>query len=131
MLTAPVAVQARVFAFTAQATFAWPVTPLTPLSGCTLYVGPLGSASARMVCPLAKLAAPLPPLAMAGDQSHGVPRVVAPLRLLLFATVSAGSWVMVVGSLAVLLLVLSSPPPDTMAWLTTLAGALVATSTVS
>src|SRR5205807_27477 len=115
-------VQASTFELTAQAMFAWPVTPLTPLSGCTAYVGPLGSASVSRVCPLAKLAALLPPLAIASAHTHGLPKVVAPPWLLLFATVSAGSWSMVVGSLALSLLVFVSPPPDTLAWLVTVGG---------
>src|SRR5437773_11423507 len=56
------------------------------------------------------------------------PRVKFPVCV--FVTVRSG-WSMVVGSLSLLLAVLTSPPPDTVAVLVTLAGALLATLTVS
>ena len=64
--------------------------------------------------------------------SAASPCLKLPLWLLLTArsaTVTTG--VMVVGSLAVSLVVLVSPPPATVAVLVTLAGALLATATVS
>src|SRR3989304_4174537 len=45
--------------------------------------------------------------------------------------VRSGNWLIVVGSLAELLVVFVSPPPDTVAVLVTLAGGLLSTLTVS
>src|SRR5258706_174576 len=90
-----------------------------------------GRLSVRIVLLAGNVAAAAPLLVIFRVQVHGLPSVVAPLTLLVFVTVRSGSWVTVVGSVAVSFAVSVSPPPDTVTLLVTLEAALVATFTVS